>query len=128
MIIIFKFSSDTGKVSDGKSGFVIQIINYLGIDINNIFGEMTNFIVRKLGHFTEYFILCFLLMIALEENFSLKKAMKLSLFITFIYACSDEFHQLFVPERTGKIKDVLIDTCGGILAVGIRFLLAKKKI
>lgn len=86
MIIIFKFSSDTGKVSDGKSGFVIQIINYLGIDINNIFGEMTNFIVRKLGHFTEYFILCFLLMIAFRREFFFKKSNEVK-FIYYIYLC-----------------------------------------
>ena len=32
-----------------------------------------------------------------------------------LYAASDEFHQLFVPGRSGQITDVLIDS-GGLLA------------
>ena len=35
--------------------------------------------------------------------------------VTFLYACTDEFHQLFVPGRAGRFTDVLIDTTGGII-------------
>ena len=35
--------------------------------------------------------------------------------MTFLYACTDEFHQLFVPGRAGRFTDVLIDTTGGII-------------
>lgn len=35
--------------------------------------------------------------------------------VTFIYACTDEIHQLFVPGRAGRFTDVLIDTTGGII-------------
>ena len=35
--------------------------------------------------------------------------------VTFLYACTDEIHQLFVPGRAGKFTDVLIDTTGGII-------------
>ena len=31
----------------------------------------------------------------------------------FLYACTDEFHQLFMDGRAGQFKDVLIDTAGG---------------
>ncbi|MBQ3466792.1 MAG: VanZ family protein, partial [Oscillospiraceae bacterium] len=34
------------------------------------------------------------------------------LLFCFLYACSDEFHQLFVPGRAGMFSDVLIDTVG----------------
>lgn len=37
-----------------------------------------------------------------------------------LYAASDEFHQLFVPGRSGRLTDVLIDSAGllaGILVV-----------
>lgn len=33
----------------------------------------------------------------------------------FLYACTDEFHQLFISGRSGQFKDVLIDTAGGLL-------------
>ena len=35
--------------------------------------------------------------------------------VTFLYACTDEFHQLFVPGRAGRFTDVAIDTVGGII-------------
>ena len=35
----------------------------------------------------------------------------------FIYACTDEFHQLFVPGRSGQFTDVLIDTAGGLIGL-----------
>ena len=31
-----------------------------------------------------------------------------------VLAALDEFHQLFVPGRDGKLSDVLIDTCGAV--------------
>ena len=35
--------------------------------------------------------------------------------VNFLYACTDEFHQLFVPGRAGRFTDVAIDTTGGII-------------
>jgi VanZ family protein len=37
--------------------------------------------------------------------------------VVFLYACSDEIHQLFVPNRSGELLDVLLDTFGGSLGV-----------
>ena len=31
------------------------------------------------------------------------------------YATTDEFHQLFVPGRTGRLLDIGIDSCGALL-------------
>jgi len=39
--------------------------------------------------------------------------------LTVIYAVSDEIHQLHVPRRTASLKDVLSDTLGAVLAVGV---------
>ena len=36
----------------------------------------------------------------------------LSILFSFLYAATDEFHQLFVPGRSGEFKDVMIDTVG----------------
>lgn len=127
MIVIFKFSADPAKISDGKSGLVIEMVTFLGMDINGIFGGLANFIVRKAAHFTEYFILSLLLINALKENYNLNKSLKMAILITFLYACSDEFHQLFVPGRSGKFEDVLIDTSGGLLAVAILKCIEKIK-
>ena len=36
--------------------------------------------------------------------------------VTVLYAVSDEMHQTFVPGRSGRALDVLIDACGALLA------------
>ena len=35
------------------------------------------------------------------------------------YAATDEFHQLFVPGRSGQISDVLLDSAGALAGVWI---------
>ena len=55
------------------------------------------------------------------------KLVLLSLLICFLYACSDEIHQLFVPGRSGEARDVLIDTLGACLGVSFYYLVFRKK-
>ncbi|MEW9094109.1 MAG: VanZ family protein [Clostridiaceae bacterium] len=127
MIVIYKFSSDPADISDGKSGFVIEVLTSIGINMNSIFGEFTSFIVRKLGHFTEYFILNLLLINALKQDYELRKSFKLALGISFLYACSDEYHQTFVPGRSGKFTDVLIDTSGALFSLLLYYIRLKEE-
>ncbi|GAB4432104.1 MAG: hypothetical protein Kow0031_13470 [Anaerolineae bacterium] len=42
--------------------------------------------------------------------------------LTVLYGISDEFHQLFVPGRTGQLADVLFDAAG---ALAMLFLLRR---
>lgn len=128
MILIFSFSADPAKVSDNKSGSVIQMFNFLGIDLNSILGEYSNFVVRKLGHFIEYTLLAILAFNALIKDFNKKTSFKLAILLVFLYACSDEFHQLFVPGRSGQIRDVLLDTLGGIFGAFIQINIHRKKL
>ncbi len=41
----------------------------------------------------------------------------IALMLTAMVAFADEFHQSFVPSRTGAVRDVGIDVCGGLLAL-----------
>lgn len=128
MIVIFMFSSDVAETSNEKSNFIVEIIDAAGVNIESLFKGNIDFIIRKLAHFSEYGILSILIYIAVTFEYSLKgpkatknkhykKSFAISIIITFIYACTDEFHQLFVPGRDGAIRDVLIDTSGGILVL-----------
>ncbi|MBV7277000.1 VanZ family protein [Clostridium sp. PL3] len=125
MITIFWFSNQPAVISDEKSKFVIYLFKTLGLNLDNILGQLANFIVRKAAHFTEYMILYILLFNALNESFKLKKALILSLAIVFLYSCSDELHQYFIPGRTARVRDVIIDTCGGIFALLMLYLRRK---
>ena len=114
MIVIFSFSNSSGTASSEESNaivlFIINLIHYNG-DIN-----ILEFIIRKLAHFTEYFILGILVINACKYN-SIKDIIKLSILICLLYACSDEIHQLFIQGREGKIFDVCIDTLGSLTGI-----------
>jgi VanZ family protein len=43
----------------------------------------------------------------------------LSLIICILYSISDEIHQTFVPGRGGNIIDVLIDSTGSFIGIGL---------
>ena len=123
MILIFLFSSQPGDVSSENNKFVIYVFKSIGLDLNSIMGTLSDFIVRKAAHFTEYFILYILL----YRAFNTKKNVDIKFFlwsilIVFLYACSDEYHQAFVLGRGPAFRDVLVDTCGGLLAFLIMYI------
>lgn len=53
------------------------------------------------------------------------KRILISTIIGFLYACSDEIHQLFSPGRSGKLIDVSIDTMGVLNGVLLVLLICK---
>ena len=79
-----------------------------------------HFTTRKIAHFTEYAILGFLAARAFRT--SPRPAIRQRWFLicvtlVVVYALIDEFHQSFVPSRTGSIFDSLIDMAGGLTAL-----------
>jgi|SRR6185436_151873 len=67
---------------------------------------------RKLVHFGEYALLCFLWWRALASVTTRRRAALLAFLITSAYAGIDEFHQTFVEGRHGTPVDWLIDSAG----------------
>ena len=91
------------------------LIFYLsGMPNLSLGGGIWDFILRKLAHISEYFILTFLLYRAFKGSFSLVSFYLIfwSAILSFLYAVSDEIHQFFVPTRNASPVDVLIDTLG----------------
>lgn len=81
---------------------------------------VVHFITRKVAHFTEYAILAFLAARAFSA--SPRPAISsrwflISLTLIVTYALLDEYHQTFVPTRTGSVFDSLIDIAGGLTAL-----------
>ena len=85
-------------------------------------------IVRKFGHLGEYMILAWLIWRIFFGlwRMDLKYSFPSSLFLTSIYAASDEFHQTFVVGRAGKIEDVLYDIVSAFIALQFISLWQKK--
>jgi VanZ family protein len=67
---------------------------------------------RKLIHFGEYALLCFLWWRALASVTTPGRAALLAFLITSGYAATDEVHQSFVEGRHGSPVDWLIDSAG----------------
>ena len=135
-IIIFIFSSQNGEKSGLTSrGFVRKIVEITGItnDLNEEEKEEViencQFVVRKLAHFSIYAILGINILgfVNTYKNLKLQSQIEITLFSGFLYAVSDEFHQMFSGGRTASPKDVCIDTLGVLFGIGI-FLLIKKLI
>ena len=85
---------------------------------------VTNFVVRKCAHFTEYMVLGILATHAfdLEGRRTFDVLLPTAGFLLLVPSI-DETIQLFVPGRAGMITDVMIDCCGATTGVVLRYLL-----
>ena len=128
IIGIFIMSNQPANISDSQSGGIIDMLSKIGINMNNIFGELADFAVRKCAHFLEYMILALLVLNVLKLYFDVKQAAIITIVFVFLYACTDEIHQLFVPGRERAIREVIIDTCGGVTSLLINLFLTYKNI
>ena len=127
MVIIFLLSAqsanDSGSLSGGITDRIYQLLN---IAFPNLNIETLHSIIRTLAHFTLYLVLGVLLLNALNYTEQKQSAnFVLALLISFLYAISDEIHQVFVPGRAGQIYDVLIDFLGSLIGVNT-FLMYNK--
>ncbi len=103
-LFIWSRSLFAGPESTAQSDFVVAIVrpvfDLLGVTDPSI----RSFVVRKLGHFTEYFILGIL---ASFTGAGLPQAAT-----GVLVPSADETIQLFVPGRSGQVTDVCLDVCG----------------
>lgn len=126
MIVIFSFSNqpaeESNKLSDG-------FINNTIIKVYEVFNGAASeekqeeliskysYPIRKMAHFTIYFILGVLVFIFLNQYIENKNIIIYSLLICFIYACTDEFHQYFIDGRYCSFIDVFIDSLGSLISI-----------
>jgi len=120
VVLIFYFSS----VPDLRSGFSSNL----------------DLVLRKIAHIVEYGLLAILILRMFFNNEEIKKDLRTGkasqqnmlyreiiaagILVTLLYALSDEFHQVFVPGRSGSLWDVGIDSIGIVLGT---FLYDRKR-
>ena len=130
MGFIFYMSSRTGEESSEMSGFFVELLlRLIGGDGQQY--TQLGFFIRKGAHMTEYAVLYFLFyrtpcMRSVKKT-SLAKALAGCLLFCFLYAISDEAHQLMVSDRAGRATDVLIDTAGAAIAMAVCLLCALRR-
>ena len=118
LLVIFIFSNQDGTTSTALTNGVLEKYLFF-IDSDVLF-----IIIRKIAHITEYLILG-ILVFGFVNEFKIDRKIIISLLICLIFSSLDEFHQLFIPGRTGKILDVFIDMIGILLGIGVVSLVHK---
>lgn len=127
MAVIFSASADR-KSYEHSSMFFEPLLRWLFPHLSSVTIAELHHLFRKTCHLAEYAVLGWLLWRAIRKPvrqdprpWNWAEA-GWSLVAVFVYAASDEFHQIFVPTRTPLFSDVLIDTCGGALGLLLLWL------
>lgn len=125
MLVIFLLSSEPAGVSSGRSDLVVSAISgSLHLALSQ---EVMTFLVRKSAHIVAYFVLG-ILIFNIVKDFRLnraKLAIAISTAVAFLYAVSDEFHQLFVQGRSCELRDVMIDTVAATIGICLYYLICR---
>ena len=124
-VMIYRFSDTPAIVSTNESVAVTEVIlNFMGrfVPIDPFAKAYLIMVfepyIRKIAHMTEFGVLFLLLLPPLNIFFTKRLPRVLvALAAAFLYACSDEYHQLFVEGRSGMIQDVAIDMIGVFIAM-----------
>jgi len=127
MVTIFAYSSETRDQSTATSEAITSPIIKLFYPNIDAFDEtaketiilMFSVTVRTAAHYFEYFVLG-ALAVAILITYKIKNNLLnvlAPLGFSFLYALSDEIHQIFVQGRSCQFTDIIIDVCGALVGI-----------
>ncbi len=130
LIVITMESSSLGSATN-TSRILYPLFHFLfGLDQERFLPW--HFVIRKCGHVFGYGLLSILLFRAWRETLPAFGNPKwtfrwasISVLGTALVASLDEWHQSYIPSRTGSVRDVILDACAGIGAQILLFLWVK---
>lgn len=113
--------------AENTSKILFPLLHFLlGLDFVRF--EVWHFYIRKTGHFFGYFMLSWLLFRAWKATlpfpgvrWSIQWA-RIAFFMTALVASLDEWHQTYLPSRTGRVEDIFLDSSAAIVAQLVIFL------
>ncbi len=138
MCMIFHYSdqpaAESTKISDTVCYRMINAVDdWFSRGFTNAqkeaYAEAITYPVRKAAHMTEYAILALLILNCMHQFLGHMHRRSYYLFAqagASLYAAADEFHQRFVPGRSGNLTDVGIDSVGAAVALLIVFCIIKQ--
>jgi VanZ family protein len=126
LIVIAIESSDLASAHN--TGRILYPILHFLFGLSHAAFDPVHFYIRKCGHVVGYGLLSILLFRAWRETLPGVSSAKwtfrwgnLAVVGTALVASLDEWHQSFIPSRTGRWQDVVLDTCAGIGAQVLLF-------
>ena len=107
----------TGWLSSKHTGgFLLSLITSIFGPVNPAAFDVFHGILRKTGHFVGYGTLSLLFFRALRASVTqhLRSLCLLSVLFTCLVASLDEWHQTYIPSRSGSLADVALDTFAAV--------------
>ncbi|WP_332698832.1 VanZ family protein [Halalkalibacter lacteus] len=83
-----------------------------------------NYIARKCVHVTAFGLLALWFWLALRGK---QHRYALAWGLATLYGAIDEWHQSFIPDRSGAVTDVLINSFGACLMLAIVYSVTRKR-
>ena len=122
ILFIFRNSMQTGEVSSARSQAVTTLVNgFLG---KFGLGPLSEHIIRKLAHFSEFMLEGFLLMLCLRVyTRHFVRHISWPLLAGMSTALMDETIQISIPNRTSSVTDVWIDMAGAIAGLFVALII-----
>lgn len=129
MAIIFFMSAKEASESNSMSSWLLHTA--FGQFLMKILPKLTEkgdeIDIRKYAHMAEYAMLAipsslFFRELLLEKKRTPVRSAVCGLVFCILYACSDEYHQTFVPGRAGRATDILVDLAGICFGLILVFL------
>jgi VanZ family protein len=121
-LIVIAIESSALLSAHNTSRMLYPLLHFLFRLDRESFG-IWHFYIRKSGHVIGYGTLSILLFRAWRATLpapgNLRWTMRwanIAILGTALVASLDEWHQTFIPSRTGTVHDVVLDTCAGIAA------------
>jgi VanZ family protein len=132
LILIALESSSLGSAAN-TSRFLYPLLHFL-IGLDPIRFLVWHVYIRKTGHFVGYFMLSLLLFRAWRATFAQRGArgwstlwVGIALSMTALVASLDEWHQSYLPSRTGTIEDVFLDIFAALTAQLVIYLVLRHR-
>lgn len=155
MVLIFCFSGENADMSSDLSGGIcerfVETLNRwfqlnMGQEKIGFWAAVIETPIRKCAHFLEYMALSFCVnlhtlairSLRMKENLHRESKREWiqgmapylwkTLLFCFLYACTDELHQYFVPGRACRFFDVCVDTTGAFFGTVLFLTLPFQKV
>jgi len=127
-LIVIAIESSAYLSASNTSRILYPILHFLfGLTWEQF--EPWHFFIRKSGHVFGYGLLSILLFRAWKATLPISNAnwswrwANIAVLGTALVASLDEWHQSYIPSRTGTVRDVILDTCAGVAAQVLLYFL-----
>jgi VanZ family protein len=130
-LCIIRIESTSYLSGENTSRFLYPVFHFL-LGLDPVRFAVWHFYIRKTGHFVGYFTLSFLLFRAWRATLPMASSAAwcarwgtIAFLMTVLVASLDEWHQTFIPSRTGTVRDVILDSSAALVAQIVIFMWLK---